>query len=91
MTSKGSKFPVEILTAVEVRALVRACSVRSHTGIRNAALVGVMYRAGLRVGEALALRPKDYDDGKVTAVLHEPPVDSPLAAVRAAIREEYRR
>ncbi len=24
-------------------------------------------------------------DGKVTAVLHEPPVDTPLAAVRAAI------
>ena len=28
-------------------------------------------------------------DGRVTAVLHEPPVDSPLAAVRAAIRQEY--
>ena len=27
-------------------------------------------------------------DGRVTAVLHEPPVDSPVAAVRAAIREE---
>jgi hypothetical protein len=29
-------------------------------------------------------------DGKVTAVLHEPPVDSPLAAVRAAIASEQR-
>ncbi len=28
-------------------------------------------------------------DGLVTAVLHQPPVDSPLAAVRAAIRQEY--
>ena len=28
-------------------------------------------------------------DGRVTAVLDQPPVDSPLAAVRAAIREEY--
>ena len=30
-------------------------------------------------------------DGKITAVLHEPPIDSPVAAVRAAIREEHRR
>ncbi len=29
-------------------------------------------------------------DGRVTAVLHEPPVDSPLAAVRAAIAAEHR-
>ena len=29
-------------------------------------------------------------DGKILTVLHEPPVDSPMAAVRAAIREGYR-
>ncbi len=29
-------------------------------------------------------------DGRVTAVLHEPPVDSPHAAVRAAIVQEHR-
>ena len=29
-------------------------------------------------------------DGRVTAVLHEPPVDSPLAEVRAAIAAEHR-
>jgi hypothetical protein len=29
-------------------------------------------------------------DGRVTAVLHEPPVDSPQAAVRAAIVVEHR-
>ncbi len=29
-------------------------------------------------------------DQRVTAVLHEPPVDSPLAAVRAAIVAEHR-
>ncbi len=28
-------------------------------------------------------------DGRVTAVLHEPPVDSPAAAVRAAIAAEH--
>jgi hypothetical protein len=30
-------------------------------------------------------------DGRVTAVLHEPPINSPLAAVRAAIRQEHRK
>ena len=71
MASKGSKLAVEILTAEEVSRLVRACSSRSHTGVRNAALVGVMYRAGLRVGEALALRPKDYAPATRTLrVLH---------------------
>ena len=30
-------------------------------------------------------------DGRVTAVLHEGPVDSPEAAVRAAIAGEYKR
>ena len=30
-------------------------------------------------------------DGRVTAVLHEGPVDSPKAAVRAAITAEHRR
>ena len=41
------------------------------TGIRDRALITVMYRSGLRVGEALALRPKDVDltIGSI-AVLH---------------------
>jgi hypothetical protein len=30
-------------------------------------------------------------DGRVTAVLHQPPVDSPQAAVRAAIVAEHRK
>jgi hypothetical protein len=30
-------------------------------------------------------------EGRVTAVLHTPPVDSPRAAVRAAIVSEYRK
>ncbi len=46
---------IEILTDDEVTSLIRACSRRAPTGIRNAALVAVMYRAGLRVSEALAL------------------------------------
>ncbi len=37
------------------------CSSTAPTGIRNHALVAVMYRSGLRISEALDLRPKDID------------------------------
>jgi site-specific recombinase XerD len=69
--NKGKKLPAEPLTQEEVKALIRACSMRAQTGIRNRALIVVMYRAGLRVSEALALMPKDLntDDGSLR-VLH---------------------
>jgi integrase len=51
----------ELITPDEARRLIRAASSRAPTGIRNRALVGMMYRSGLRPGEALALRPGDVD------------------------------
>ena len=64
-------YPVELLTTAEATAIISACSRRAPTGIRNAALFTVMYRGGLRISEALDLRPKDVDltAGTVT-VLH---------------------
>ena len=59
--NKGRRLPPEVLTAAEVAALLRACSNRAPTGVRNRALIPLIYRGGLRVGEALALRPKDLD------------------------------
>ena len=59
--SRGRRFPAEILTTDEVRALVRACSNRAPTGIRNRALLVVLWRGGLRVSEALTLHLKDLD------------------------------
>lgn len=69
--NKGRTYPPEVLTDEEVRGLIEACSNRAPTGIRNRALISVMYRGGLRAGETLALRPKDVDvsDGAIT-VLH---------------------
>ena len=58
---KGKRYPVEILTDAEVKALINACSNRAPTGIRNRALIVILYRAGLRIGEALALKPKDIN------------------------------
>lgn len=69
--NKGKRFPPEILIPDEVKRLINACSRRAPTGIRNWAMVGMMYRAGLRISETLALRPKDIDrDAGTVRVLH---------------------
>ena len=66
-----TKYPVELLTPTEARSLIHACSTTSPTGIRNAALFTVLYRSGLRISEALALRLKDVDQRQATlTVLH---------------------
>jgi site-specific recombinase XerD len=69
--NKGRTYPAEVLTRDEVRRLLARCSQTSATGTRHRALITVMYRAGLRASEALALRPKDVDlrAGSIT-VLH---------------------
>jgi len=67
----AKRYPPEVLTEQEVGALMAACSHRAPTGIRNRALIAVLYRAGLRVSEALSLRPKDMDPRKgAVRVLH---------------------
>ena len=59
--NKGRKLPPELLTPDEVRALLQACSPSAPTGLRNRALLVTLYRAGLRLEEALALQPADVD------------------------------
>lgn len=58
--NKGQTYAPEVLTREEIRALIEACG-HSATGIRNRSLLVVLWRAGLRVSEALALRPSDLD------------------------------
>ena len=68
---RGKTYPVEILTPDEVRAMAAQCSTTTSYGIRNRALIVMLYRTGLRLGEVLALQPKDVnlEIGAVT-VLH---------------------
>lgn len=57
----GQTLPPEVLTPGEIAALLRVPSPRAPTGIRNRALIAVLYRGGLRVSEALALERRDLN------------------------------
>jgi site-specific recombinase XerD len=57
------RYPAEILTPDEVRALIRGCSATAPTGIRNRALIAALWRGGLRIADV------DVAAGTVT-VLH---------------------
>ena len=61
------RLPPEILSDAEVCALMRACGRHAPTGLRNRALIALLYRTGLRINEALSLYPKDLElsDGSV--------------------------
>ena len=68
-SNKGLKFPSDVLTPDEVHAIIDCCSAKAPTGIRNRALLTLLYRSGLRVSEAVgdrqrgkpALRPADMN------------------------------
>lgn len=53
--------PIEIQSEEEVELLMAQASRRGPTGIRNRALIAALYYGGLRVGEAIALAPRDVD------------------------------
>ena len=46
-------YPAEVLTPEEVTALISRCGQRSPTGIRNRALLMLLYRSGIRISEAV--------------------------------------
>lgn len=42
--NKGKRYRAEVLSRVEADALIAACSAASRTGIRNRALITLLYR-----------------------------------------------
>ncbi len=59
----------DLLTPQEVARLLDACSLRAPTGIRNRALIVLLYRGGLRLKEALELEIADVDtEGQLVQV-----------------------
>lgn len=65
----GSTLDADLLSTAEIEALMRHCSSRAPTGIRNRALIAACWRCGLRIGEALALAVKDFDPDMGTLVV----------------------
>ena len=64
------KLPKEYFTEKEIRSIIDATG-KGASGIRNKALLMIMYKGCLRISEALALKPKDIDfDSKTVRVLH---------------------
>jgi site-specific recombinase XerD len=63
------RLDADLLTPAEVDAILKQCSARAPTGIRNRAMIAVAWRAGLRVSEILALRSKDIDLARSTIVV----------------------
>lgn len=61
----GRELPPEVYTRDEMSRVLRSCG-RGRTGVRNRALIVVLWRAGLRVSEALALRPQDLSPAEGT-------------------------
>lgn len=66
----GQTFTPEPLSADEVVRLCAAMN-KGATGDRNRAAVALMYRAGLRLAEALALRPGDIDRDAQTVLVRK--------------------
>src|SRR5213080_3287285 len=63
---------LDSITTQDIQSLARQCSSRAPTGIRNRALIAVLYRASLRVAEALNLRMSDYEPTSGRLLVHPP-------------------
>ena len=63
--NKGRKLPAEVLMPHEVKALIGSFG-DSVTGVRNRAIVMLLYHAGLKVAQVVALERRHYEPGSRT-------------------------
>jgi integrase len=61
--NKGERYPADPPTVEEIVAVMRSATDRAD-GQRLRALIVLLWRAGLRVGEALALQESDLDPNR---------------------------
>lgn len=59
--NKGQRYPADPPTIEEIVAILRACP-DTLTGARGRAMMVLLWRTGLRISEALALREQDLDE-----------------------------
>lgn len=69
--NKGMKYPAtaSVCNSKEVEKLMAACP-KTPTGIRDKAIIALLYRTGLRISEALALSVDDVRFDKYTINVH---------------------
>lgn len=63
MNMKNSKLAPSVFSLDEIQTILSSFT-DSVSGIRNQALVAIMFAAGLRVSEAISLMPSDIDKAK---------------------------
>lgn len=66
--NKDKRYAPEVLTTDEVAAIIAGCSATAPTGIRNRALLMLLYRSGLRISEAVGDTSRDIPPLKVADV-----------------------
>lgn len=60
------KRPISIYTPDEFDRMLRACPKKTPLGIRNRAILAMLYGSGIRVSELITLMPSDVgDDGAI--------------------------
>ncbi len=69
VSAQSRRLDADLLTPGEVERLLKACSAKAPTGIRNRAMIALAWRSGLRIGEVLALQSKDVDLAAGTIVV----------------------
>ena len=62
--NKGKTYPPEVLTPDEINRLFAQISAHTWLGTRNRALIGTLYRTGLRHAEGLDLMPHEVDGSR---------------------------
>lgn len=65
---KGERYPTDPPTVEEIIEVMRTAG-RTPDGRRLRALIVVLWRAGLRISEALALEESDLDPGRGTILI----------------------
>jgi len=68
--NKGLRYPADPPRVEEIVAVMRHAGDSDH-GLRLRALIVVLWRAGLRIGEALALTESDLDPGRGSLLVRQ--------------------
>lgn len=60
-SNKGKTYSAEPLTSEEAQRLIDQVKGNGPLAVRNRALIALLWRSGLRISEALSLKPSDLD------------------------------